>query len=370
MKLPDGTVIPSYMGIESRSNTSPNMALNDSVLRQGEIKKIVYPQDPTSYSKKFIEYEVDVSYRDGSNSYTTARYRGVQANNLFGGVADQFWSTYRADAAPDTYSSSGIGNGSLVYILCVGGSQRFGVIIGGARNPESAPDQQSEGHHLYFEFNGVQVQIKDDGELELVWKGKTKSNGELSDDAIPEAEGTKIQINKQGNVLIATPDEAQYIKLDNENHKLEILGDTEWNVNVNGSTNIVTQDVTTITSHDQTTLNADNNIYMRSAGVLVGDATDYWMLGTTYRNGESQLNSQLKSYLQTLGKMSDDVAQGFAKGVPKLGAVGTLPDAVAEIGKALAIWNTMGSVFNQMANAIQTFEAQAPRYLSPKNKTD
>lgn len=371
MQLPDGTIIPSYMGVQPRGAAAGgNPSLQDFVLRVGEVKKIVYPTDPQSYSKKFVEYELDVSYRDGGGSYTTSVYRGVQANNWFGGIADQFWSTYRQDPNRDTYSSSGIGQGSLVYILCVGGSQQFGIIMGGARNPDDTPDKKSDGHHLFFEFNGIKAQVKDDGELEIVFRGKTDIDGTLNKDAVATAEGSRLQINKEGNILLATPNDAQFIRINQKDRKLQILADDEWNVQINNQTNITSQSHITVTTHATATHNADGNIFLKSAGVHVGAATDAWMLGTTYRNGESSLNAQLKGCLQTLASMSDQVSRAFAKGIPQMAVVGTLPDGVAEVAKGLAIWTQMGSMFSQMATAIDTFESASATYISKVNLTD
>lgn len=367
--LLDGTVIPSYLGVTTKShNHSTNPTMSDFVLRLGEVKRIVYPADPLSYSGKFVEYEVDVQFRTGTGQYTTSTYRGVTANNTFGGIADQFWSTYRANPNPQNYESKNFGIGSQVLLLCVSGSQTFAVILGGIFNPEDIAHSKSDGHHLFFEFNGVRTEIKDDGELELTFRGKTKADGELDNSAVPEAEGTRLQINKEGNFLIATPDDAQYVKFNHQDHKLEVLADTEWNVQVNGQTVITSQGSVEVTTSAEATHNASGNIFMRSAGVHVGGATDQWVKGTTYRNAESSINNQLLSVMQSISQQLTDAATSLQTAAIANALSGSA--AAPDFSKAAVALAQMGALFVQMAGVIQVFEAASGTYLSNKNLTD
>lgn len=366
--LRDGTVIPSYLGASSSYSRKPNSQLTDNSLRLGEVRGIVYPNDPGSYSKRVVEYDIDVQYRDGEGVSSTSKFRGVAANNIFGGIADQFHATYRAEPNPKEYSSNGFGVGSKVLVACVGGSQQFGIILGGIKDPDDEAESKADGHNLFFEFNGVRVQIKDDGELELTFRGKTKVDGELDNSAVPEAEGTRLQINKEGNFLIATPDDAQYVKFNHQDHKLEVLADTEWNVQVNGQTVITSQGSIEVTTNAEATHNASGNIFMRSAGVHVGGATDQWVKGTTYRNAESSMNNQLLSVMQSVSQQLTDAATSLQTAAIANAISGST--AAPDFSKAAVALAQMGALFVQMAGVIQVFEAASGTYLSNKNLTD
>jgi hypothetical protein len=358
MKLNDGTVIPSFLGAARRGgNHTSNPTLNDQSLRMGEIKKIVFPEDPTSYSGKFIEYEIDIVYRDGESGSATSRYRGVSCNNIFGGLADKFTATYRANPNPANYSQEGLGVGSKVLIMCVSGNQQQAIILGGLRDPNDTKDSRDDGHNLFFEFNGIQAAINDDGEFSLTFKGKTKVDGELADSAIADAEGSQFAINKQGNLLLATPEQNQYVNIDHENRKIDILADSEWNVTINGTTLIHGTDTLEVKTDDEMTLRAGAKIIMKSTGVKVGQADEAWVLGTTYRQNESQMFQQCKSYLQ--------VASGLLSTAATLNSTPTIGGALAATA-----FSAVSQMLQQVSTAMGTFEGSAENYLSKRNFGD
>lgn len=56
MRLPDGTVVPSYLGSEPMGASDPLNSFGNMSLRQGEVRAIIYPDDPKSFSKSVVEY--------------------------------------------------------------------------------------------------------------------------------------------------------------------------------------------------------------------------------------------------------------------------------------------------------------------------
>lgn len=360
MILDDGTVIPSYLGVQTRGSSAGSQdILNDYVLRLGEVKKIIAPSDVLSYSKKVTEYELAVQYRDGTGAVVTSTYRGATVNNLFGGVADLVSYTLRPDPKNTDASGKIFGVGSKVLILCVSGDQQKAVILGGIRDTaqETAPYNGDTGHNLYFEFNGLRFQINDDGEATVMFRGKTKNDGTLADSADPAAEGTKVNFNKDGNLEIATPNQDQLIRIDHKNKKIEIVANSEWNIQVAGNhvQNVGGDSTTTV--NGTTTLDSGDNIILTSPGVHVGAATDAWVKGTTYRNAESQMHQQMDSLLMNISIQL---------------TAATALNATPVIGGLLAATNfgAAAAMFQVLSTFIKTFEAQSSSYLSSKNLTD
>lgn len=116
---------------------------------------------------------------------------------------------------------------------------------------------------------------------------------------------------------------------------------------------------------------AKQNIVMKSIGVKVGDATDKWPLFSTYRDGESQMDSKLESYFTTLQTL-------FTTAASTLTSI-TAPIAIPIVGGAIAapLFTTAGTtmlsaaqIMGQVMAAIQAFEAAAQTYLSKKNTND
>lgn len=360
MILNDGTVIPSYLGVQSRGESiGANANMMDNTLRVGEVRKIITVGSPDNFSRSVTEYEVAVQYRENGTSDVTSIYRGVTVNNLFGGVADMMSYTLRADPTTGATSASVFGVGSKVLILCISGSQQKAIIMGGIRDfykqKSNYPDDT--GHNLYFEFNGLRFQINDDGEATVTFRGKTKNDGTLADSADPAAEGTKVNFNKDGNLEIATPNQDQLIRIDHKNKKIEIVANSEWNVQVAGNhvQNVGGDSTTTV--NGTTTVDSGGNIILTSPGVHVGTATDAWVKGTTYRNAESQMHQQMDSLLMNISIQL---------------TTATALNATPVIGGLLAATNfgAAATMFQVLSTFIKTFEAQSSSYLSTKNLTD
>ena len=95
--LDDNAVVPSFMGLHRRGVAQDTGNMNNLALRMGEVKDIVYSDDPKSITKQFTEYSVEVQHRDNRAPGTTTMYHGCLVNNLFGGAADTFRYTLRKD---------------------------------------------------------------------------------------------------------------------------------------------------------------------------------------------------------------------------------------------------------------------------------
>jgi len=353
--LPDGTVVPSYFSTEPKGTYRPNQNQNNVPLRVGEVRSIVYPSDPLSVSKRYVEYTVAVFHQEGDSPVTTTMYNGCTVTNLFGGFADELSYTLRSDNQP----AEGVGVGSKVLILCVNGTTSDAFIVGGIRDVNTGRDNdldhQSEGHNLFFEFNGIQFAINNDGEMKLTFRGATKTDSTLRDDAVPSAEGSYIQIDRQGSIKIATPSEDQFITVDHQNRKIEIQAQSQWNTVVHGETN----------------LTADGFVNIRSAGVHVGDATNHWMLGDTYRTAESTLNNTLAGQATALSALMATAGSALTTATP-LNAIPIIGGvlAAAPLAIAASALTAAAPIHASISAATSAFEAAAPTYLSTKNLND
>lgn len=357
----DNTIIPSFFGTEVRGSVLTNESLNSTPLRVGEVKEIIYPDNQLSISGKYVEYTVEVIQGDGGSSYSSTLYHGCVVGQTFGGFADQLHYTLRKDEQTQGRDENGgVGVGSKVLLMCINGVRSNAVILCGLPDSKFSEDDKAKhsselGHNLFFEFNGVQFNVNKDGELKATFRGATKTDGTLADSADANAEGSYIQINKDGNITIATPDDAQSIVVNHKDRKLEIQVQDEWNCNISGTVNIT----------------ADENVNIRSSGVNVGDATDAWVLGTTYRRAETQMNSSVSSSDSAIAaalnsaSISLQIAASL-NAIPTVGG-GLASTAFASVATTLG---TIASQFSSKATAISSFESSASSFLSTKNKGD
>lgn len=371
MKLADGTIIPSFLGVTDigRSGGSDAALLTNYVLRYGEVRGVVYPTSANSISKTQIEYEVEIVHRTGLGPSSTVLYRGVTISNLFGGFADRLEYTLR----PDTSNSKdGIGTGSKVLLLCVSGDQSKAIILGGVRDQklQKAKDKLKQGHNLFFEFNGAQFTVNDEGETQFLHRGPTDAKGAIKDQ-YEDYSGSLVRFDKRGNIIVSGPGGEQFAKLVHQNtddssqdNSIQIQADKLLKVHVAGQTEL---------SSDGNTFIESNNagIQMNAPdGVSVGAATDSWVKGTTYRLAEGAMN-------QTLGTTMGSAASLFAtasatlmtaaglNAIPMVGGILAMPAFILLAGQLAGLGGMMGT----MSGAINAMEANGDQYLS-KNKTD
>jgi len=361
--LADGTVVPTGLGTRTMGAMQDSGVFSNVEFRVGEVKEAIPPSSKRSRSKKFWEYDVLVQHRTGGGTGIGKVYANCALKDGFGGVGDTLRYTLRADPQSTVNKGSLLGVGNKVLILCINGEQTSPVIIAGY--PDNRRETtEAEGHHLEFEFNGVQFRIADDGSMELVFRGKTDANGKLSDKAKPDAEGTTIKIDANGSLTAATPKEDQSLTLDHANKKVALVaGDHtgsirgKWDYQVGGNV--------TWSTGGSCSLTATNRVNITSAGVTVGAGTDAWLMGTTYRAAETALHTTLIGGLTALG-----VQLGVA-GVALNGAAVVSPGPAAPFLTAAGVaLNTAVANITAMVGGITSFEAGSGAFLSKKNTHD
>lgn len=182
-------VIPSIFDDGTRAINSDN--LNNIKLRIGQVVAIHPPGDSYNLNKRVNEYQVFVQHRDNGTG-VAKMYDHCTVMEGFGSKADTFNYTLRAD-------KSDLNVGAQVLLLCINGESFNSVIIGSIRSNSASADTKtnSDGHHLHFLFNGVQIDIDKDGQLILNIKGPTDVKG-----AVTKEIGTTITADKEGNINI------------------------------------------------------------------------------------------------------------------------------------------------------------------------
>jgi hypothetical protein len=359
MFLDDGTCLPSYLGVQERGviGSGASSQLNDITLHLGEVKKIVYASDDNSYGKGTTEYDVEVQHRDGNGGFVTAMFRGCTISTLFGSVADRVYYTLRPDSNPNG-TDEVVGVGAKVALLCLNGNQQKPIIIAAVEDQtEQRVEVKDAGHNLFFEFNGIRFIVDKDGQGILTFRGATNVDGTLTKDADANAEGTTLSFLKDGSVQIALKDDDQHLKVDRANKKIDVKAQDNYSLDSGGTVTTTAQDSVTFDTKNELDVTATNNVKIKSAGVLVGAATDNWMKGTTYRSAEQSMHAQMVSLLTGISTALVAAAAGLAAGPPGLGA------AAAAIGTAAA-------QLAALSGTIGSFEAQAPTFLSLVNKGD
>lgn len=360
-------VIPSVFGINSNGNFSDGGMSSNLVLRLGEVRRQLLPGDKGNVSKKFTEYDVLVGEKNNGTA-ASRLYSNCVVSSLFGGQGDTFVWTPRFDPSPTINKGDITGTGSKVLLLCLNGQTTNAIIIGAVRDDNDKTEvkytkDQNPGHHLLWNFNGIEAAINDDGEIKVTYKGKTKNDGSL--DADEDAVGTFIRLIKNGNLELSTPGEDQTFILNHDGKTIETKANEGWNVEV---------------SNGRSTIKSD--------GLSIGAATDATLLGETHRIAQQALHTELMALL--VAAATEIASIGFFisyAGAQASAAI--VPNAIPVIGGILAIpfWGGMADGLNKagyivptlsatitaMQTAITEFEATgaaSTNFLSTRNLSD
>lgn len=228
-RLPDGSVLPSFLSYRSSGAHSPGGRglLGDTQLRMGEVQAAYAPNDPKNQSKTAWEYVVQVnSYRDNESLVEAPQVYRATVADMFGNLADRRRFTLRA-ASSEPSEGSSIGNGSIVLLMCPSGDKSQAVIIGAWRqpleqDPKYAAKYTDPSEVFYeFEFNGVKARINKDGELSLAVPGATQLDGSPSLDRDSSNKGTSITFSKSGAITV-TDENGESIVISSADHSITV----------------------------------------------------------------------------------------------------------------------------------------------------
>jgi len=304
---------------------------DDPYIRMGQVVDVIKPEDPRSIGKKLVEYDVQVQFRGPSGTASTTMYRATLADPL-GSYPDRARRLLRSSKL----NKEGIGKGAKVLLVCVGGERSQAVIITGYRDTVRDSDLGLGDVKLLDEqeYNGIGSKISEDGNYALWRSGPKDEDGNVTNKpkGVPtikmETDGSLAM--SIGSSLEADPD--QYFRLDRTDQKALITS---------------------------------------PAGLHVGKASDYMMLGTTYRQAESTMDKIVQQAWNDISNTTTACALLFAAAaakmvVPVTGAVAAAPDLAAI---ALQLTRIVVAA-SKAAVALETFEGGAKTYLSTQNKND
>jgi hypothetical protein len=213
-------VLPHYLqGTSSASREADSPMFSDYGLRLGEVIEVIHTDDDRNNTElpRQTQYRVRAQRREGKGKSVTQDYLCVVADT-FGGIGDRFRATRRKATKVNTDT---ITNGSRVLLLCLNAHTGSGVIIGGLKNRKATQDPGKDaGDNLVFEFNGVHIDINNDGELSLVTPGPTDTDGQPRD-RDPANQGTTITLKKNGSVKVENKS-GEVIEIDTPNRKINM----------------------------------------------------------------------------------------------------------------------------------------------------
>ena len=331
----DFGVMPSGLGVRRVGTALSGGGLSETSLLVGEVRSLNLPHNSRDPSSAQITYDVDVKHRRGSAGTVTIRLYRCRVANLFGGVADSFSFTLRPDTGK---SDKTYGNGSQVLVLCENGNRQQAYIIGGV--PQDV-DTGSNGHHLDWEFNGVHVNIDQDGSLLLSVAGATDVTGKSSNDKLPAA----LAISSDGSIFLDDVEGSGF----SVNHP-------DGHAQIDAKNNVQVQ--------------AGAQITLKSAGTLIGEATDAFPLFSTYRTQEQALHQTLQTVLAGVNTTVSGLAVATASASAGAAAVPSGAALAAALSTMAMAMQQLQPLLIQAQTAISQFEAQAQTYLSPTNKND
>lgn len=315
---------PSYhiTSIEADSNTE---------IRQGIVTEVIYPDNKRSINKSLIEYNVEVQFLSkDSNTASAVRFTNVSMADNLGSFPDRERLVLRA-AKTD---KSGYSKGAKVLVGFIDGERARPVIISGFRDIERDNDKDISTGKIHWDkcVNGIKDTVKVDGSCYKERIGPLDIDGKVTD---KPKQCCRLEMTTNGSIQLALSDDS----LGSPNYQYRLDSDTE------------------------------TAIIKAPKGLRVGAATDYMLLGTSYRDAQKQLNNDLKSIFQDLSLQFLTVfanleAISKAISVPTSGAVATAPlFAVA----AQSVNQSVVSL-NKAVTAISKFESK--NYLSENNKSD
>jgi len=293
--------------------------------------------------------------------------------------------------------------GDAVLVGLFGGSGREGVILGGLTHMarKSFLDIK-KGPQYKSEFNGIETSINEDGEWTLTFKGQPTNKDKLNDTpsqpiSAPQYNkdvGTSyMKWDKEGGYTLSDEatdgDKAQKLHIDKKKGTIDIFsGKINLNFKKNGQKVSLTNKETLFTSKDSITYKtkkfygeASTEIRVKTPlyvietdKVRLGDegATEWLVIGSTFRQAEKTMNEAVKTQLQAAqtALAAAQVALGAAGGamvVPIAGPIVAAPNVTAA-GAAIL---QAGTALNLAATAIGAYESGGAThdYLSKVSKT-
>lgn len=367
--LDDNTVIPSYLGVETRGSSYGQQIMNVFSLQIGEVIAIYYPKDKGNQSGLYIEYDVEVRHREGSEGQTLTVYKNCISVSGFGSTADRTDTTFRVSSeSPD---AGEWGDGAKVLVLCISGNRNRSVILGGISNTDRKSDT---GHAYTFEFNGINCTINKAGEVSITRKGITNTKGKYLEKDITTGEsttvpttGATIYMHKDGSVGIQDSGGQNIVLMPEQDDTAmgvahlgleQVEADTfytKWNVH--GNFRLIAKKA--VQSNSGGGESQPGVVYFDPEDHFeIGNGSQKMIRGTDYRNSEHQCNSDLAQGLGNLGMHFQQSSIILKTAVPN---VASLSAALQSLGVEL---QQMQTICLQMQQSLNRHEGRSKDFES------
>lgn len=258
--LDNGTVLPSGLlsqqGMESAISAF-NRSYRNTGLKAGIVVKSYAPTDPFNQNGLCTEYDVQVMEQFENKGSAPILYRNCISTQGFGSLADYLEFTLR----PKTFQTQkgfptfGDQDGAVVLLQCLDGDGAKAVVVGSLIHPDRDTNITSNAPQMSGEYNGVNIEIENDGSCSLTFKGATDSKGVPTD---PTQGNTVLQIQTDGSFQFNHS--TITIRADRSG-VLTITTASDTDMNVSGNTNM------------NTALNMNINVGQNTNVNIVGNLT-------------------------------------------------------------------------------------------------
>lgn len=322
--LSNGTVLPSgLLGKQGAENAvmAFNRSYRNTGIKAGIIIKSYAPDDPNNQNGLCCEYDVTSFEQFENKSSTSITYKNCLSTQGFGGLADYFEytlrpKTFQTNKGPPTFGDQ---DGAVVLIQCLDGIGDRAVVTGTLIHPDRDTNIISTDPKLSGEYNGVNVEIENDGSCSLTFKGATDSKGIPTDSSQGD---TVFQIETDGSFQFNHS--TITIRAD-RNGTLFITTNVDCDITASGAVNITSTDDTvvnssakcTITTSDDTVINAGGKCEIVSNAdttITAGSNCDITSNGNTVLKALNiQLNGQRSGIITSNGSFN---VVDFVTGVP------------------------------------------------------
>jgi hypothetical protein len=199
-----GAILPS--GLFSEDVQSSVAGFNRKYKNHGLKAGIVVKSHPinskTNTNKIAPEYDVLVIENDQGQAANAVNYRNCISAEGLGSIADYFEKTIRVQKSfkGKTKGQEFRGqDGAIVLLLCLDGLSEKAIIIGALRHPDRKNGLKGDKKQLITEFNGIKLQVEDDGSAKMTFRGATGNDGQPLD---KKQGDTTLDIEKDGSVQI------------------------------------------------------------------------------------------------------------------------------------------------------------------------
>lgn len=295
-KFDNGTVVP--FGLLSRNTEESaiaafNQSYKNTGIKAGLVKRSYAPNDPENINRLCTEYDVLTIEQMENKGTTSILYKHCLSTQGFGAIADYFEYTLRPLTTQDSkgYPTFSNQDGAVVLIQCLNNVGDKAVVVGTLIHPDRPTNVTNNAPQMFGEYNGVNLQINEDGSCSIIFKGATDSKGKALD---PNQGNTTVQIEKDGSfqvdhsMITFRMDKTTGQTTINSSKDINLVTDT--NLNVTATQNVVVKCVDVdITASGKANINVSSD-----ANIVVGGNANLTSTGkTVIKASEIDLNQAI-----------------------------------------------------------------------------